>query len=126
MGRIAIIFTAIVGLLVVWQFLAGKGTKSHIKRGMLILLLSIPPAILNTLYRFSRDENILDHPAVLVHIILGGLFYLAVLCAILTGIHRSRTGTRSRWHKVSAYSIVVLFLIMFLIPIVMRTLGLKY
>jgi len=126
MGGIAIIFTAIVGLLVVWQFLAGKGTKSHIRRGLLILVLSIPPAILNTLYRFSRNENILDHPAVLVHIVLGGLFYLAVLCTILTGIRLSRTGKGSGWHMVSAYSIVVLFLIMFLVPIVMRILGLKY
>ena len=126
MGSIAIVFTATVGLLVVWQFLAGKGTKSHVKRGVLVLLLSIPPAVLNTLSRFSRDENILDHPAVLVHIVLGGLFYLAVLCTILTGIHVSRTGTRSRWHKASAYYTIVLFLVMFLVPIVMRTLGLKY
>lgn len=126
MDRVAVVFTAIVGLLVVWQFLSEKGTKSHIKRGLLILVLSIPPAILNTLSRFSRDEKISDHPAVLVHIVLGGLFYLVVLCTILTGVHRSRTGTRSKWHKVSAYSIVVLFLIMFLVPIVMRTLGLKY
>lgn len=126
MGSIAIIFTAIVGLLVVWQFLAGKGTKSHIKRGMLILALSIPPAVLNTLSRFSRDEKISDHPAVLVHIVLGGLFYLAVLCTIITGAHLLRTGRRSKNHKVSAYSIAVLFLIMFLVPMIMRTLGLKY
>ena len=126
MGRIAIIFTAIVGLLVVWQFLARKGTKSHIKRGLLILVLSIPPAVLNTLSRFSRNENILDHPAVLVHIVLGSIFYLAVFCTIITGVHLLRTGRRSKNHKMSAYSIIVLFLIMFLIPIIMRMLGLKY
>lgn len=120
MEKIALVFTAVVGLLIVWQFLAEKGRKNHVIRGLLILILSIPPAILNTFSRFSRSENILNSPSVLIHIVLGSFFWLTVLVTILTGIYLLKTREGGKRHKISAYSIIALFVIMFLVPRIMR------
>lgn len=120
MEKVALVFTTAVALLIVWQFFGEKGKKNHIIRGVFILALSIPPAILNTASRLSRGENISDSPSVLVHIVLGSLFWFTVLTTIILGIHMWVTGKYSKKHKISAYAIIALFIIMFFVPRIMK------
>ena len=107
--RISFAFTAITGLLLLWQYFGSKGTLSHILRRAAILLLSVLVVYMNTVKVLSqppiRITNIWHIRLMAFHQNMG-LVYFALLAAMPLLGGSLMAAVRYRWRGAAALRFV--------------------
>ncbi len=114
--RILVIAMAVcIGPIILWQFLAKKGSWAHVVRYIAVCLLSVAIVVLNTSYMQVKWDR-----AFAFHVIAGSVYFLGLAVVGISGWQLKRGRVSRKFHRWSIGITLVFLFLTALVPRILR------